>query len=553
MEPPRWRSGRFQLERIAPVGGWGWGDSLHPPVEDRGDSPPPGVHDGLGREGPWGGGRATLGSMEFTLTAAWRWWVTMWPHVTAAAVLTINVAASVHAILLKRDTRSTIGWVGLIWFSPVFGAVAYAVLGVNRIRSRATQLRAGQTRVTHVLEPAVATEDRLREAIGLDDSPLRSLVTLVGNVTARPLVDGNTIIPLDGGNEAYPQMLEAIDTAIRSVALASYIFDNDPTGKVFAEALGRAVARGVEVRVLVDGIGSTYTFPPITGVLTSRGVRVERFLPTSVPFYFPYANLRNHRKIMVVDGRLGFTGGLNIRDGCWLAHAPQHPVRDTHFRLEGPVVAQLLEVFIEDWAFASSETLGGPAWQPVLEPAGTILARGIRFGPDDPDIGRIKLVIVGALAAAQKSVRIMTPYFLPDDAIFQALDVAAMRGVQVDIVLPEENNLALIGWASDAMLWQALGRGCNVWMSPPPFEHTKLMVVDSSWAMFGSGNWDERSMRLNFEFNVETYDRGLAARLDDRIAAVIARSRRRTLAEVDGRSLPVRLRDGVARLLSPYL
>ena len=162
-------------------------------------------------------------------------------------------------------------------------------------------------------------------------------------------------------------------------------------------------------------------------------------------------------------------------------------------------------------------------------------------------------MIVGALAAAQKSVRIMTPYFLPDDAIFQALDVAAMRGVQVDIVLPEENNLALIGWASDAMLWQALGRGCNVWMSPPPFEHTKLMVVDSSWAMFGSGNWDERSMRLNFEFNVETYDRGLAARLDDRIAAVIARSRRRTLAEVDGRSLPVRLRDGVARLLSPYL
>ncbi|MCE9630437.1 MAG: PLDc N-terminal domain-containing protein [Planctomycetia bacterium] len=491
--------------------------------------------------------------MESTLTVVWRWWLAMWPHVAAATVLTINVAASIHAILLKRDTRSTIGWVGLIWFSPVFGAIAYAVLGVNRIRSRATQLRAGQARVTHALEPAVAQPNRLREAVGPDDSPLRSLVTLVGNVTGRPLVDGNTIIPLDGGNEAYPEMLESIDAASRSVAIASYIFDNDPTGKVFAEALGRAVARGVEVRVLIDGIGSTYTFPPITSVLANRGVRVERFLPTSVPFYFPYANLRNHRKIMVVDGRIGFTGGLNIRDGCWLAHNPAHPVRDTHFRLEGPVVTQLLEVFIEDWAFASGETLGGPAWQPVLTPAGTMLARGIRFGPDDPDIGRIKLVLVGALAAAQKSVRIMTPYFLPDDAIFQALDVAAMRGVQVDIVLPEENNLALVGWASDAMLWQALGRGCNVWMSSPPFEHTKLMVVDSSWAMFGSGNWDERSMRLNFEFNVETYDRSLAARLDERIAAVMGRARRRTLADVDGRSLPVRLRDGVARLLSPYL
>jgi cardiolipin synthase len=216
-------------------------------------------------------------------------------------------------------------------------------------------------------------------------------------------------------------------------------------------------------------------------------------------------------------------------------------------------VAQLLEVFTEDWAFAAGGTLTGPAWEPDLAAAGTALARGIRFGPDDPDIGRIKLVLVGALAAAQKSVRIMTPYFLPDDAVCQALDVAAMRGVRVDIVLPEENNLALVGWASTALLWQVLGKGCNVWMAPPPFEHSKLMTVDASWALFGSGNWDDRSMRLNFEFNVETYDRDLAARLDRRIADVIARSRPKTLAEVDARSLPVRLRDGIARLFSPYL
>jgi cardiolipin synthase len=491
--------------------------------------------------------------METVAAEAWRWWTMLWPHLTAAAVLALTIGASAHAILLKRDTRSTIGWVGLIWLSPVFGAIAYALLGVNRIRSRATQLRAGQARIAHALEPAVATDDRLRAGIGPDASPLRSLATLVGNVTARPLVDGNTIEPVGGGDAAYPLMLEAIDSARRSVALASYIFDNDPTGRIFADALGRAAARGVEVRVLVDGIGASYTYPSITGVLAGHGVRVERFLPTSVPFYFPYANLRNHRKILVIDGRVGFTGGLNIRDGCWLAHRPRHPVRDLHFRLVGPVVAQLLEVFVEDWAFAAEESLEGAAWQPALDAAGTMLARGIRFGPDDPDIGRIKLVLVGALAAAQRSVRIMTPYFLPDDAIFQALDVAAMRGVEVDIVLPEKNNLALVGWASDAMLWQALSRGCNVWMSPPPFEHTKLMVVDSSWTMFGSGNWDERSMRLNFEFNVEAYDRGLAGRLDAQILEVIGRSRRRTLAEMDGRGLPIRLRDGVARLFSPYL
>jgi cardiolipin synthase len=290
-------------------------------------------------------------------------------------------------------------------------------------------------------------------------------------------------------------------------------------------------------------------------------VRVERFLPTSVPLYFPYANLRNHRKILVVDGAVGFTGGLNIRDGCWLSRHPRHPVRDMHFELRGPVVTQLLEVFAEDWAFAADEVLLGDgasdqanaSWAPSLDTAGEMLARGVRYGPDDPDIGRIKLVLVGALAAAQRSVRIMTPYFLPDDAVCQALDVAAMRGVTVDIVLPDQNNLALVGWASTALLWQVLGRGCNVWMSPPPFDHTKLIVVDGAWAMFGSGNWDDRSMRLNFEFNVETYDRDLATFLDRHVTGVIARSRRKTLAEVDGRSLPIRLRDGIARLFSPYL
>jgi cardiolipin synthase len=499
--------------------------------------------------------------METFISTAWRWWLVLWPHVLAWSIIAINVAASAHAILVKRDNRSTIGWVGLIWLSPVFGAIAYAVLGVNRIRSRASRLRAGTRTVTHELAGAVPSPTRLADAIGPDHAPLRSLQTLVGQVTDRPLVDGNAIEPLAGGDEAYPRMLAAIDAATRSVALASYIFDNDPTGRIFADALARAVKRGVDVRVLIDGIGSTYTFPSIVGVLTGKGVRAERFLPTSVPVYFPYANLRNHRKIMVVDGRIGFTGGLNIRDGCWLAHQPAHPVRDMHFELRGPVVTQLLEVFVEDWEFATGEQLVTPAagglregaWAPDLAFAGTALARGVRYGPDDPDIGRIKLVLVGALAAAQKTVRIMTPYFLPDDAICQALDVAAMRGVQVDIVLPDQNNLALVSWASTAMLWQVLGRGCNVWMSPPPFDHTKLMVVDGAWALFGSGNWDDRSMRLNFEFNVETYDRGLAATLDRHVVEVIARSRRKTLAEVDARSLPIRLRDGVARLFSPYL
>jgi cardiolipin synthase len=496
--------------------------------------------------------------MEKFLEQIFVWWIHLWPHLLTAAILVIDLVLSTHAILTKRDTRSTIGWVGLIWFSPVFGAIAYTLLGVNRIRSRASRLRAGTVRIEHELDDATAGDERLTAAIGPPGSPLRSLAVLVERVTERPLTEGNAIEPLDGGDAAYPAMLATIESAQRSIGLACYIFDNDRTGRMFVDCLAAAVRRGVTVRVLIDGIGSTYSHPPITASLAAAGVPLATFLPSGVPFFFPYANLRNHRKLLVIDGAIGFTGGLNIRDGCWLAHAPRNPVRDMHFQLRGPVVAQLLEVFAEDWQFATDESLDGgdgaeDPWRPRATAAGAGLARGIRFGPDDPDVGRIRLVIMAALAAAQASVRIMSPYFLPDDAVCQALDVAAMRGVEVDIVIPAENNLPPVAWAMTAMLWQVLGRGCNVWLSPPPFDHTKLFVVDDAWAMFGSGNWDERSLRLNFEFNVETYDRDLCARLGRHVAETVARSRRITLEDVDGRSLPIRLRDGIARLFSPYL
>ena len=498
--------------------------------------------------------------MTALFDSTWRLWLEIWPHIVATTLLALNSTASLHALLTKRDTRSTMAWVGLIWLSPGFGAAAYALFGVNRIRRKATRLRAGLREVIHRVEAAMPSAERLKDAIGPTNAPLRSLATLVGEVTKRPLLDGNTIQPLYGGDEAYPKMLEAIDSANRSVGLASYIFDNDPTGKLFIDALCRAVDRGVAVRVLIDGIGSRYSFPTSVGLLRQKGVPVSRFMPTTVPLYLPYANLRNHRKILVVDGERGFTGGLNIRNGCWLSKHPEHAVQDMHFSLTGPVVTQLLEVFIEDWAFASGELLGSlrdsvpdPAWKPRLDFSGTSLARGVRYGPDDKEIGRIKLILIAALSSARRSVKIMTPYFLPDDAICQALGVAALRGVTVDIVLPQQNNLAMVGWASDALLWQVLSRGCTIWMSPPPFDHTKLMVVDSSWCLFGSGNWDERSMRLNFEFNVESYDESLCQHMDKHVAQIISKSTKRTLADVDGRSLPIRVRDGIARLFAPYL
>jgi cardiolipin synthase len=475
-----------------------------------------------------------------------------WPHVAAATVVVVSILAAAHAVLHKRDSRAAIGWVGVIWLSPPMGAILYYLFGINRIQRRAKLLRGGEDFYELPPTPHAVSDTMLGEKLGEAASRFRPLVSLVGVLAEHPLVYGNRVQPLLGGDDAFPAMLAAIDSAQRSISLESYIFDNDRAGRQFAEALGRAVKRGVEVRVLIDSVGSRYSLPSIVPRLRRLNVHTARFMRTYVPTSLAYTNLRSHRKILVADGRIGFTGGLNIREGAMLNLNPRAPLHDTHFRFEGPVVAHLQKVFAEDWVFTTGEVLQGDHWFPQLDVAGDVLSRGIPNGPDE-DLGEMRTTLIGALTCAQERVVIMTPYFLPDDALAEALNVAALRGVQVDIILPAANNLALVKWASTAMLFQVLERGCRVWLSAPPFDHTKLMLVDDVWTLLGSANWDPRSLRLNFEFNVECYDRALAAELNKLVARRLVSARPVTLADVDGRAFLVRIRDGIARLFSPYL
>jgi cardiolipin synthase len=466
-----------------------------------------------------------------------------------ALVAAASIAASLHAVLHKRDARAAIAWVAMIALVPGLGALFYALLGVNRIRRRAIALRRGrpQAAVTGEHSHKVAPE-----SVGETHHGLARLARLGFRLSGRPLVHGNRVSPLRDGDEAYPAMLAAIEGATTSVALSSFIFAPDAAGAPFVDALARAVRRGVQVRVLVDGVGVRYAWPPIHLVLRKAGVPVARFLPPLTASGLAFFNLRSHRKLLVVDGAVAFCGGMNIRRFHVLARGDRRATRDVHFRLEGPVVAQLLEAFAEDWAFAAGETLEGPAWQPRVTDVGLTVARAITDGPDI-DLDVIRGVFLGALTAARDAITIVTPYFLPDQAMVAALSTAALRGVHVTIILPARSNIPLVTWASRAMLWQVLQPGCRVFLTPKPFDHAKLLVVDGAWALIGSTNWDQRSFRLNFELDVECYDPALAAQL-----AALAEERRReghelTLAEVDARPFPVRVRDGVARLFSPYL
>jgi cardiolipin synthase A/B len=454
--------------------------------------------------------------------------------------LLIAIVITVHVLLTKREVAGAVGWIGLAWFSPFLGGLTYFVFGINRVHRRARRLRGDARR---------PTRSRRAQAL-LDDDHFGPLRRGIGVITERPTLPGNDLQILHNGDEAYPAMLAAIEGAQHSIGLSSYIMRADTIGMRFIEALKAAQSRGVQVRVIVDGIGSGWVISPAYIRLCKAGLPAKRFMHSPMPWRMPFINLRTHKKILVIDGRLGFTGGINIADQNILATKPAKPVQDTHFKVEGPVVGQLVEAFGRDWSFLTDEDLDGPEWVPTLDSHGDAEARVVTAGPDQ-DLEKVEFAVLQAIACARSSIRLMTPYFLPDQSLITALCLAAMRGVAVEVILPEHGDHRLVNWATRANVGPLLRDGVRLWRSPPPFRHSKVLVVDGEWCLVGSSNWDMRSFRLNFELCVEVYDRDLAAVLETLMKG--SQGEPLDVAELDARALPIRLRDASARLLLPYL
>jgi len=465
-----------------------------------------------------------------------------WQLALTALYLAGAVGVTGHALLTKADGRAAVAWLALAWLSPYIGAAVYLLLGVNRVTRKAHRL---------AVHPAASGGPRgsAAEPVPLEAAQLAGVARVSERLTGRELTPGNRVQLYEQGDAALAAMLAAIGDAEHSVALTSYLFADDASGRRVAAALTAAHRRGVAARVLIDGVGGGYLRYPMLRRLRRAGVPAASFLHSWRPWRMPFLNLRNHKKLLVADGVLAFTGGMNITGATM---APRPGLRDAHAAVRGPAVPQLLRAFAEDWAFTTGERLTGPAWWRPPDTAGTTAARAITSGPDE-DTGTLETVLAAAIVEARRRVRVVTPYFLPDRHLSMALSLAVLRGLRVEIVMPRRSNKRVVDWAARANLRFFTGAAGSVFLTPAPFDHAKLMTVDGTLTVLGSSNWDVRSHRLNFELDLEAHDPALTARVDAAIDARIAGARTLTDAELAARPRWQQLRDAAARLFLPYL
>ncbi|MEX2131393.1 MAG: phospholipase D-like domain-containing protein [Pseudohongiellaceae bacterium] len=462
--------------------------------------------------------------------------------ITGFIVITSGTAV-LHALLTKRDARAAFGWIAFCLFLPFFGPMTYLIFGINRIKHTAHKL--------YTVNIEADGTESVRDPGGTN---LRPLSTVGENVTHKGLRSCDEVVVLENGESLYPAMLDAIRNANRKIYLSSYIIDNDSVGAEFTTALGDAQARGVDVRIIVDGLGEYMSWPRIGGTLRRKGLNFARFNPISVIPPALHVNMRNHRKIFVADGNVGFTGGQNIGTRHLLGDKSHTDhVSDLHFRFTGKIVDELERAFLSDWNYCRPDR-GNSRFMPENEnrTESEIWTRLVLDGPNEY-LDRLNDLIVGVISAARSRVWIMTPYFLPGNDIVSALLGARLRGVDVKILLPVRSNIFLVNWATQNTLSYFIEKDIEIYHQPAPFAHAKVLLIDDHYALIGSANLDSRSLRLNFELGLEIFSSSVNIKLADYFLPRIQAATRVDLAQLRTISKLSRLRNALAWLFSPYL
>lgn len=468
-----------------------------------------------------------------------------WHHVYNIVYVVVSFLVTVHILLNKRQSRSAMLWSLWVWVAPGVGPLSYWYFGFNRVSgpNRHAPVRPGYTR---------GKKDRLRM---LSDS-----------IAGTPWRAGNRVKLLIDGDTAYPDMLAAIDGAKQSVALQTYIYDSDDVGEKFTVALESAAKRGVTVRLLVDGVGAWSIRRELRRRLGAVGGEARAYLRVDKLFRQPLINLRNHRKLLVVDGKVAFTGGMNISrehtkgtlkrlrrlSQSLNRRLRQAPIRDVHFEIRGPLVADLQAAFAADWLKSGGHPLRSSAWDCRPSGGGPDQGRVVLSGPDH-NMEKIYELLLAALSQAQHSVDLCTPYFIPDPPLLMALRTLGHAGVRVRLLVPYLTDHPFMGWASREYYRELISAGVQVWEVHGSFVHTKVARVDEHWCFVGSANLDPRSFRLNFEMNVELRSAALAKDLDRLLASYLKEAHRIDIASLERRSMFKRLRGAVANLFAPYL
>ncbi len=381
-----------------------------------------------------------------------------------------------------------------------------------------------------------------------DPEFLRTMTHLLGP----PVVPGNRVTALLNGDQAFPAMLEAIRSAKRSITLEAYIFWPGTVGTTFAAALAERARAGVATHLLIDGVGSQKLDDSLIGRMRQAGVQVVWFRPLRW-YTLDRVNHRTHRKLLVVDGRVGFTGGLGIAD-LYLGHAQDRDHwRDGQFRAEGPVVGQLQAVFLDNWIESGNALLHGMDYFPPLDSAGGALAQAVYSSPGG-GTENLRLMYHLAIASARRSILIGNPYFVPNTLAVDMLVEARRRGVRVEIIVPGPiTDAGLVRRASRAKWGPLLEAGVRIYEYQPTMYHNKLMVVDDYWVSVGSTNFDNRSFRLNDEANLNVFDETFARAQAGVFDQDRARSRQVTLEDWRGRPVTERLEEMVAWVLRRQL